>query len=84
MAENIEKGFNSWLRKRSRQPAQSARCSLCGLEIPNATETSYGSHVREDHADVLGISTLDEKDADFGPTDLKIKALWAKAEKISG
>ena len=90
MAENLEKGFNNYLRKASRPPSrktnplQKAICSLCGKDFPGASETSYGNHVRAEHTRVLDESTLDEKDGSTGSAEFKIKALWAKAVQHSG
>jgi hypothetical protein len=86
MAE-IEKGFNSWLRKKSRQTpqqppntAQTIKCKLCDLEIPDATELLYGKHVKSQHADNLEEMAADEK----GGPEAKIKALWEMAVRSAG
>lgn len=86
MAEIFEKGFNTYLRKASRQTPRQPKtppaviCPLCDQEIPDATEVVFGQHVRAKHAEVLPEFTPNEKD-ESGLADQKIRELWAKAEK---
>jgi hypothetical protein len=79
MAEKVQQGFNSWLRKSSRQtnPGLLVRCPLCSREIAGATEVTFGKHVRTDHADA-------KEGGNDGARDAKVRELWelAKAEAL--
>lgn len=75
----LEKGFNSWRKKSSRQglwPENQTRrvvCGLCTTPIRNASEAAFTQHVKSEHADVL-----DEKTEEEEKTDL-IRSLWETA-----
>ncbi|KAB5515608.1 hypothetical protein GE09DRAFT_1208678 [Coniochaeta sp. 2T2.1] len=85
MAESIEKGFNSWLRKSSRQtspqqqqnPGYLIRCPVCGNEIQNATEATFDKHIRTDHPELIS------KERGEG-SSTTVSDLWSKArEEVS-
>ena len=73
MAESIEKGFKSWLRKSSRQRI-SVRCPVCGTEVQNATDTSFAKHIRTAHPELIS----KEKGEGSSTT---VSDLWTQAKE---
>jgi hypothetical protein len=84
MAESIQKNFNSWLRKTSRQTPrqtsqpQTVKCSLCASEVLDATPKLFEEHLRREHADILEKSAADETES-RASFEAKVEQLWKES-----
>jgi hypothetical protein len=81
MAESIQKGFTSWMRRKARAPSQPhpprlLRCSLCASEIAEGTLQAFEAHLTSKHAELFSKQAADgEKTrASFEAT---VQNLWA-------
>lgn len=87
MAESIQKNFNTYLRKASRQlpraakPSQNVKCSLCDSEILDATQKLFGEHLRTQHAEIFEESAVDEKGSSAG-LDAKVEQIWRESLRL--